>query len=180
MRHDHSLGLTELQALLTATQPWLLADWYATPLSQAEATALLAEVRHQPGLEAQLLSWIAGFWLKGDASMHYQTLRATQSDTRDRALVELIYGQLLTSIKREGAYESLAQGFKLAAPYLDADEYFVLMKRHELLAFLPTQTSPAKPQALNDLLTEAQVIKRLRKDRSQDLKIAHAHRDTLD
>ncbi len=179
MQDEHSLGVSELRALLATEQPWPLAAWYATPLNREAAAGLLVDARHRPGLSQQLLSWIAGYWLKGEACMQYQTLLATQTSARERALVELIHGQLLISVKRAGAHEALARGFKLAAEYLNSRDYLVLMKRHELLAFIPVDSSPSDALLLADLLTEARVIKRLRNGRQQDLKQAQAHTDTL-
>ncbi len=80
---------------------------------------------------------------------------------RERALVELVWGQLLMSRRLSGAMEHLARGFDIARPFLSNRAYFALLKRHRLLARLPLFPAPRPAQCLEALLTEARVIERL-------------------
>ena len=98
-----------------------------------------------------------------DIEPGYQQLVATSRATRDTALLELVVGQLLISRKLQPATVHLKQGFIQAARYLNAPDYFRLVRRHELLGYLVLRENPAAPQPLDALLSEAAVIKRLRK-----------------
>lgn len=184
---DQQLDPEALQALVTEPR-WPLAAWYARPLSDAQAQTLSAlaarsqqqaMAAHQSPLLAQRLAWIAAFWIKGEAQMQYESLLATAATAHDRALTELIQGQLLCSVRRLGAHQALTHGFQLAADLLASEEYFILMKRHELLACLTLSESGGSPATLPDLLLEAQVIKRLQKGHDKGLKSSGSRSDTL-
>ena len=92
-------------------------------------------------------------------------LEATHGDDlvslRDRALLELVYGQLLMGRKLSPAGEHLARGFRLAVPWLSSAGYFELVRRHERLDCLRLTDTPAPPQGLAALLAEAAVVQRL-------------------
>ena len=78
-----------------------------------------------------------------------------------QALACLVYGQLLISQKRSGAHEMLKQGFDRIQPWLQADEYFTLLKRHQQLAVLSLSSSASVALSLQELLNEAAVVRKL-------------------
>jgi len=163
-----------------------LHHWYAEPLNEAEAEALLAEAgaalhagRHR-GDDAfpwRLRELVARWWLQRPVASYFQTLRADAGDDRQRALVELVYGQLLMSRRLRGALEHLQAGFVVAAHLLAPGDYFRLLKRHQRLARLPLGERPAPPRGLQDLLREADVIARL--EGPQSLRPSGDQGDTL-
>lgn len=148
-----------------------LGRWYADPLNETQAQALLAraEDTRQSYLRAQrpcivcyLVIMIAHYSLGRPVDRDYQLLRKRTAGTRHgRALTELVYGQLLMSRKLSGAREHLARGFELACHLFKAPDYFVVRKRHKLLSHLVLHSWPAPPAALRQLLAEAAAIKRL-------------------
>jgi hypothetical protein len=105
---------------------------------------------------------ICHYWMHSDCAFEYRQLSALADDDKELALLELVYGQLMISRKRLPARQHLARGFSLAARYLDTAEYFLVVRRHELLACLALSGPPAFPRNLQSLLTEAAVIRRLR------------------
>jgi hypothetical protein len=172
-------------ALLDRAAPTLVA-WYAEPLDAASAAGQLsqAEACQQARLRAgescfqsRVLALICHDWLGSEPEFPYHSLAALAVERHERALLELVQGQLLASRKRHGAMECLQAGFRLADPHLAPDEYFTLLRRHELLASLPYADHPAPPQGLAALLNEAAVINILR---SKDRMIRTAlHQDTV-
>lgn len=147
-----------------------LGDWYAEPLADADAETLLQQaqrLQHEAHRRRRRCSacpfheWIARFWLGRSTDAAYAQLMHPGNPPRRRALAELISGQLLMSRRLTGAMERLRNGFYLAGPHLQAAEYFRILKRHELLANLPLNTSPAPPRGLEALLREARVIEQL-------------------
>jgi hypothetical protein len=171
--------------LLKSAEP-SLTGWYADPIATAEARALLD--RTQRRLRSRLcgggrcfslhvLRMICHHWLQSDSALDYRQLSALACDDSERALVELVYGQLLISGKRKPARQHLARGFSLAARYLDTVDYLLLLRRHDLLEYLPLSESPVVAQDLQSLLKEAAVICRLRGNERR----VHesSHRDTL-
>ncbi len=147
-----------------------LSAWYAEPLDEHQAQAMLTEVQHRQRQAHRqrrqcgacpFHELVAGFWLGRSTDALYDRLVRTDKDSRRRALAELIGGQLLMSRRLQGAMERLRNGFFLAAPHLQAAEYFQILKRHELLALLPLLQRPAPPRGLQSLLREAQVIRQL-------------------
>lgn len=155
-------------ARLLAGEDYALGDWYATPLTSAQAGMLLEAARQAQRSclcaggscgPMQMLAEICHFWL-GKAPRAGATDPVTHP--REAALRELVTGQLLASRKRVPATTHLARGFRLAAPFLETPEYFRLVREHELLACLPYSDRPAVAQDLPVLLNEAAVIRRLR------------------
>ena len=169
----------ELESLLQACPPSTalrLADWYGDPLSPERARALLARAgrRHQAALKSgepvftiRLIELIAGAWAGRDLAMHHASLLAEADSAQERALLELATGQLLISRRLAAARACLQRGFALAAPLLPPQDYFIVMKRHGLLEYLPLGTIPADPAGLRALLAEAAVIRRLQGERSR-------------
>lgn len=165
-----------------------LADWYADPVPAEQAAAVLGKVRavlrrayfagYSP-FRLRLQEMIARFWLGRPVEVDYLGLAQAARGARERALAELAYGQLLMSRKLAGAREHLSAGFALATPLFAAPDYFVVLKRHELLAHLPLADAPAAPQALDALLTEAAVIRRLRRAATAPRRSTHSPKDTV-
>jgi hypothetical protein len=163
-----------------------LAGWYADPIAAPDARALLdtAQRRLQSRLcrggrcfPLHVLGMICHHWLQPVSALEYQQLSTLTCDDSERALVELVYGQLLISGKRLPARQHLERGFSLAARHLETADYFLLLRRHELLGFLPLSGMSAIPQDLRSLLNEAAVIKRLREGERRHH--TNTHHDTL-
>lgn len=173
-------------ARLLAGADYSLAEWYATPLSPAEAGALLSlaqqavQQRLRSGascIPLQVLLQVCRFWLVEPPAQPEVSWQYTARSAREAALQELVHGQLLVSRKLRPAQAHLSFGFRHAAPLLETADYFRLLRQHELLASLPLSRQPATAQDLPALLNEAAVIRRLqRSDRRQP---AWPHLDTL-
>jgi hypothetical protein len=147
-----------------------LAAWYAGPLAAGPLARL--QLAAAAGLQSRLCKGgssfrpqllqlvcrsLAGAYIEPD----YRQLRATVHAAHDMALLELVYGQLLISRKLQPATTYLERGFMRAARYLDSSDYLRLLRRHELLGYLVLGDTPADPQPLDALLSEAAVIRRL-------------------
>ena len=163
-----------------------LADWYGDPVSKDTAQSLAAIAQNE--LHARLcegsdcfqlhvLLMICNFWMGASIAMDYEQLTASTSDERERALLELVYGQLLISCKYRQAPRHLGKGFSLAVDFLDASDYFRIVRQHELLDYLPVSSTPAEPLELESLLTEAGVIKRMQAGAGKSH--VSAHLDTV-
>jgi hypothetical protein len=178
-------GTGAVGELLKAAPP-PLSGWYGDPMDASSARALLdcAERRLRSCLcrggccfPLYVLRMICHHWLQSDSVLEYRQLSMLARDDGERALLELVYGQLLISGRRPDAREHLARGFSLAARRLHAADYFVLLRRHELLEYLPLPEIPTVAQDLGSLLKQAAVIKRLRGGERKRLE--NAHHDTL-
>ncbi len=155
-----------------------LGEWYAVPLDPPDREPLARCVAAAGSLVERFGSLISAFWAGADPAMAYESLGGLLGDEGpERALLELVQGQLLMSRRLPGAMAYLDRGFRLAVPWLGAREYFRVLKRHELLRELPPAPSPQPPRDLDALLTEARVIRRLRRGRPQSP--FFSHRDTL-
>jgi hypothetical protein len=163
-----------------------LAAWYADPLSPYQARLLdeLARRRRQAGLcrgescfRLELLSLVCHYWLASGAELKYRQLATLPLDDAGRALLELVYGQLLISRKLQAARRHLERGFALAAGQLASADYFVLVRRHEQLGWLALGERAAPPASLQALLTEAAVIAQLAQ--GQRPLPLRAHHDTV-
>jgi hypothetical protein len=178
-------GICPAAELLKPAWP-SLSGWYADPISIPAARALLD--RAQRRLRSRLcrggccfplhvLRMICHHWLQSGSMLDYHQLSALTCDDSERALVELVYGQLLISGKRLPARHHLARGFSLAARHLDTADYVLLLRRHEILDYLPLSGSPVVAQDLRSLLKEAAVISRLQ---GGERRVHEStHRDTL-
>jgi len=171
--------------LLKSAEP-SLTGWYADPIATAEARALLDRTLRRLRsrlcgggrcFSLQVLRMICHHWLPSGSALDYRQLSALACDDSERALVELVYGQLLISGKRQPARQHLGRGFSLAARHLDTVDYILLLRRHDLLEYLPLSKSPVVARDLQSLLKEAAVISRLRGNERR----VHesSHRDTL-
>lgn len=178
------LGCTAA-GLLHGQRP-LLSVWYGDPLSRASAARLQAVAQRElqarlcataPCFQVHVLQLVCQSRAQAGIELAYEKLRPAANDTHDLALLELVYGQLLTSCKKTGASQHLAEGFALAASHLATADYFALLRQHELLACLPLSDTPSLPQDLASLLAEAAVIKQLQAGECQPYR--QAHRDTV-
>ena len=166
-----------------------LASWFAVPLTVEQAQAALSEVRHslRGGRAAQqrlftmrLAEIILRYWAGYDIEPNYRTLLALLNEQRERALLDLCYGQLLISRKQESAWRHLDKGFTAAVHLLEPEDYFTVLKRHQLLRQLPLGSLPSEAAPLAALLAEARVIARLRGLGGRRDMPAPKHNDTVD
>jgi hypothetical protein len=168
-----------------------LASWFARPLTPVQARAWLPRVRQavyrrhrgpMATLQIRLAEIIVRFWGGHDVEPGYRNCLALCENDRERAMLELCYGQLLIACRLTGAWAHLDQGFELAARLLEAEDYFRVLNRHEVLRQLPLASTPSRGAPLEDLLDEARVIARLRGPRaaSRHKDDRPLHRDTLD
>jgi hypothetical protein len=153
---------------ITQTMP--LSGWYAEVQGEEQARRLLVnaqEKERQALLSSESVFYpriqvmIARFWLGKNIEHDMRSLCKLYREPGQQALIYLIHGQLYMSRKLSGARDSLARGFHLATPYLGADEYFLLMKRHEMLNYLVLTVKGSAAQELDELLREASVIEKL-------------------
>ncbi|NIP73549.1 MAG: hypothetical protein GWO16_11185 [Gammaproteobacteria bacterium] len=149
--------------------PLELTAWHAEPMDPARAEVRRAEQQAYPrGRDcprSRLQAMIGRFWLGRSIEPDHATLAQVASDAVTRALADLVYGQLLLSRKLAGAHDHLRAGFAAATPHLSAAGYFVLLRRHELLASIPLTEQPSPALGLAELLREAAVIRGLRRQR---------------
>jgi hypothetical protein len=167
--------------LLHGQRPSLSA-WYGTPLSRVIAARLYAAAQHElqtrllagaPCFQIHVLLLVCHFRCQTGTELEYEKLKVVVKGTYERALLELVYGQLLISCKKAGAYQHLADGFALAVDYLTSADYFQLVRQHELLAGLPLSDTPSLPQDLPSLLAEAAVIKQLQEGAGTQYRPTH-------
>lgn len=166
----------------------ILGRWYADPMSPDEACSLYGDVshrleqrlRHGGGtLCCRLQLMCARFWQDKDISNDYQGLRHLASRSpHGKALLELVYGQLLAGRQSTGAREHLEMGFNLARHLFTAGDYFTVMNRHRQLRHLPLAQQPAPSSTLEQLLTMARVIERLEQPERKRGEYAFDNRDT--
>jgi hypothetical protein len=163
-----------------------LAGWYAAPMTAEQAESLLLRVQCEQRRQLcqgcsshslHILQLIAHFWAGRDCSLVYRQLAVPGTSEPERALLDLVYGQLLISRKLQPALRYLATGFAHAAPMLASTDYIRLVRQHELLAYLSLSGTPASAQDLPELLREAAVIRRLRDDRGR--RFGGSHLDTI-
>lgn len=168
--------------------PRSLGIWYADPLSYEQARALLAESearergrksRGGSTLACRLQHMAAQYWLGRDIGDEYLMLRPIAArSAHGRALLELVYGQLLVSRHRVEGLNHLEQGFRLASRLFAAGDYLQVMNRHRLLRQLPLSGTPAKAAPLEALLTSARVIERMSQSDKRRGAYRHDPKDT--
>lgn len=156
--------------MTTESMHWL-GRWYGEPLTSEQAAALResalqrSETRQHRSRRChscalQLL--IARYWLEGSAEDEYHQLcQRLQYTAHGRALLELIYGQLLLSRRRTQALHHLQRGFELGSTLFSAADYLQVLNRHQRLARLPLTAQGLPAATLQELLTTASVIERL-------------------
>jgi hypothetical protein len=163
-----------------------LDAWYANPMSEEQAQSCLQQLDPASGDYRQntdqqiIIKMISHFWLhRTDVDQLDGWLKQMPDKIEDqnKALLTMIYGQLLMSCKKTGALKYLSRGFLQAAHYFQPQDYFVVMKRNELLSFLKLSDAGSPPATLQELENEAQVIKRLTKNKNKQYK--NSQFDTL-
>lgn len=150
----------------------ILARWYAEPLKRDEAEQLLSLSekreqqllkRHASPLLPPLLKLIALHWLDEPTEGHYHHLLSRKGKSVHAEILKpLIYGQLLISRQQTGAMDYLDQAFAQARLLLRPEDYFTVMKRHQLLLQLPLGKGNSAGQSLEALLNTAGVIERMK------------------
>lgn len=179
---DASLPKPAVAASLLGQQPPSLAAWYADPLAQGAAEELHASAEQAvqarlragaPCFQLRVLQLVCHFWLAQTIALEYERLCVSAAGGCEPALLELVYGQLLASCRDRQAHRHLERGFALAAPQLNAADYFRLVRRHELLGYLYMSETSLLPQALDALLAEAAVIRRLQQGTGKPYRSAH-------
>ncbi len=133
-------------ARLLGRQAASLSGWYGDPVSKDMAQTLTAIAQYElrcrlceggAGFQLHVLLLVCHFWAGHSIELDYEQLAASTRKDRERALLELVYGQLLISCKYRQALQHLVNGFSLAVDYLDPADYFRLVRQHELLDYLP-------------------------------------------
>ncbi len=159
-------------ARLLGRQAPSLPGWYGDPVSKdvAQRLAAIAQYKLRTRLceggacfQLHVLLLICHFRAGRSIELEYGLLAASTGNKCERALLELVYGQLLISCKCRDAVQHLSKGFSLAIDFLDPSDYFHLVRQHELLDYLPLSPRFSPPHRLGSLLTEAGVIKRMQK-----------------
>ena len=166
----------------------ILARWYAEPLNkeQAEALLILSREREQQQLKRQgkpilspLLKIIALHWLDEPIESYYQHLLSRREKSKHAQILKpLIYGQLLMSRQQYGAMEYLNEAFAQARLLLRPEDYFAVMKRHQLLKQLPLSGDDTVGHALEALLRTAAVIERMKESHGERPVFSHDPNDT--
>lgn len=166
----------------------ILARWYAEPLSPEEAETLLAfaEKREQERLKrfarshlSPLLKLIAMHWLGEPTMGHFHHLTSQRSaSTHAEILKRLIYGQLLMSTRTKGAMDYLDDAFHRVRLLLRPEDYFILMKRHQVLRNIPLSGGAAKGETLEGLLKTGAVIGRMEETQGKRPEYWHDPNDT--
>jgi len=174
-------------AALALSEPQVsLVAWYGEPLNTGDAEHMYAETGKAltrrlcaglPVFQLQLAQLLCHNWMDVCILPEYRQLTILAGGKRDRALLELVYGQLLLSRRRTPGLQHLDCGFRLAAGYLEAADYFLLVRRHDLLRYLPLSAAGVAPQGLQSLLAEAAVIRQLQGARRHTCSVSHS--DTL-
>ncbi len=153
--HEQSLSLSVWYA---EPQPRLLAS------ENLEGVGMLLQQAYLKGTDTSLLKIVdmtARYWLGRFSQVDFDNLLCTLTSEKEQAIACLVYGQLLASKKRSGAHEMLQQGFNRIQPWLQAEEYFTLLKRHQQLQVLSPGKSASVALSLEELLNEAAVVRKL-------------------
>ena len=165
--------MTEANILpvLLSGQTVSLASWFASPLTRQQAEVWLPRIHRrnqtavsegQNGCTVRLAELIVRYWLGDNIDVEYQNMLALLGERRESAMLQLCYGQLLIARKIDMAWQHLDCGFRQAAHILHPEDYFLVLGRHELLRSLVLSARPSAPMRLDELLTEAGVIQRLK------------------
>ena len=166
-----------------------LAVWMADPVSQEPALRNLGQIQkcmrsgsldEKTAFALRLGEIIMRFWAGKDIDAGYKNLFALLGRPREQSILELCVGQLLITRKLSQAWTHLDRGFQLAAHLLEPEDYFIVLKRHELLRQLPLSLMVSEPVGLEALLNEARVIASLRGRGSRQGNVSPTHQDTVD
>lgn len=166
--------------------PASASEWFAVPMprsqalefqSRAHSVLQRAYLTDGERLAGRLMELVSGFWLERPIETQFRVLRPNLEGWR-RALLDLVYGQLLVSRRELPAMQHLDEGFIAAADFLAPNAYFTVMNRHELLRHLPLFAEPRPVRTLDELLAEARVIRRLRGKGGSPGDTGEKHKDT--
>jgi hypothetical protein len=161
----------DILPILLSGQTVSLASWFASPLNRQQAEAWLPKISRRTqaavseghdGYAVRLAELVVRYWYGDNVDVAYKNMLALLGGRRQRAMLELCYGQLLIARKTNMAWQHLDCGFRLAAHIFHPEDYFMILKRHERLRALVLSARPSTPMRLEELLTEASVIQRLR------------------
>ena len=131
-----------------------------------------------PGFQPGVLVMICRWWLQADVHGSFEELLHVAASGHERALLQLVYGELLVSRRLAAARTQLNAGFRHAAALLGSAEYFRLLRRHEMLDMLVLGNTPGPACDLPELLAEAAVIERLQRGRRPAMH-GSGHHDTV-
>ena len=163
-----------------------LAAWMAEPVDEALAFSYLKKVhRHalqgdQAVFALRLGELIMRYWAGKDIDAGYKNLLALLEGEREQSILELCIGQLLMARKLSRAWPHLDRGFQLATHLLEPKDYFLVLKRHDLLRQLPLRRVQCEPAGLDSLLAEARIIASLRGKGTPHGNSGPRHGDTVD
>lgn len=161
---------SSLEQRLLTCGPASASEWFAVPLTAQQALVLQAKAHlalqraysaDGESFAGRLMELVSGFWLEKPTETRFGVLRPNL-DGWHRAVLDLVYGQLLISRRQHNAMSYLDAGFAAAGGFLAPSAYFAVMNRHELLRRLPLFAEPRSVRTLDELLAEARVIKQLR------------------
>jgi len=170
---------------MPSSKEYDLSAWYAQPLTVEDAKEKLEAIHlSRKQQESDLSSLrieevIARYWLGREVKGDVENYQASYQEEAHRALITMIYGQLLMSKKREGAMGYLDEGFRLATSHFLGAGYLEVMRRHDQLRHIVLTSRPVPGLSLNELLQEAGVIKKLKGKVSHHRDIRADNTDTL-
>jgi len=179
----------QMLSQLVQGKPPSLADWMADPIDEELALRSLGEVQEciraghldeQAAFALRLGEIITRFWAGKDIEAGYKNHLALLGGARQQSMLELCVGQLLIARKLSQAWKHLDRGFQLAAHLLEPGEYFLVLKRHELLRQLPLSLVDSEAAGLEVLLNEARVIATLTGHGTRQGNTRPKHQDTVD
>lgn len=182
------MKLPDILGHLLEDRPFSLAQWVADPLPANLAEQCLPDVQRRlstclasgdTAFGPRLADLIVHFWSGHDIEGRYKNLFALLPDGRERAKLELSVGQLLMARRLANSWEHLDRGFALAAHLLEPEDYFTVLKRHQLLRQLPLSSLPVVGSPLSQLLEEAQVIAQLKDGVKRRFSVGPGHNDTI-
>jgi hypothetical protein len=152
----------------------------AQQLSVAATRRMEQRLRHGGGtLCCRLQLLRAKFWQGCDITGDIQGLQPIAArSAHGKALLELLYGQLMLSRRLAGGMRHLDRGFDLARNLLTASDYFTVMNRHRLLRQLPLSGTPSQAESLETMLISARVIERMNRGGIRRGSYSHDPKDT--
>jgi hypothetical protein len=161
---DFTITTNQRRLDVSTIGSWFIEPW-SPQLAREMRIGARAELQRayaggDDSFPGQLRELIATFWLGEPVEYRYQILKAQAVDGW-RPLLELIYGQLLISRGLAPAMRHLDEGFLAASALLSPDDYFRVMRRHDLLRFIPLFQTPRPARTLDELISEARVIQQL-------------------
>jgi len=122
----------------------------------------------------------ARYWLDDFSQYDFELMKNTLAKTRRlQALLHLTYGQLLIAKKRQGAFEYLDYGLRLADGLVNSNDYFEMYNRHVSLRSLKFSRQGSLGCNLQELLNEAAVIDKITQRPGTEIMFQPSRFDTL-